>query len=109
MTLEVDTPMTIWTDALAPDPLSLSEADALFAAIDQQVIARGNEQWLASVLRIHADERDWWIDVATAADASVSVVLRVSRRATAAHAVAALHEWRPSHGSRSRINVMCVC
>src|SRR5688572_15025600 len=100
--------MTRRTETLATE-LSLTEADALFAAIDHQVIGHGAERWVASVLRIHADERDWWIDVATAADPSVSVVLRVSRRATAVHAVAALHDWRPGHAARSRINVMCVC
>lgn len=96
--------------AVAPDRLALSDADQLFATLDRRVIGEDVDRWVAAVLRIYGDEQDWWIDVATTTDASVSVVLRLSRRATAAHALAALHEWRPSHGSPVRVvNVMRRC
>jgi len=102
--------MTMSISARATDLPSLGKADELFMALDRRLIGEGVESWVAAVLRIHDDERDWWIDVATAADASVNVILRLSRRATAAHAVVALHEWRPSHGSHLRvINVMRGC
>lgn len=102
--------MAMRTEACAADRTSLGEADELFVALDRRMIGEGVESWVAAVLHIHGDERDWWIDVATAADASVNVILRLSRRATAAHAVVALHEWRPSHGSHPRvINVMRRC
>jgi len=102
--------MTKGTEAFAPAWASLSEADEWFAALDRRVIGEGPEHWVAAVLRIYGDERDWWIDVATAGDASVSVVLRLSRRATAAHAVTALRGWRPSRGAPPRVlNVMRTC
>ena len=102
--------MTMGTEACAPDRTSLGEADELFAALDRRMIGEDVDSWVADVLRIHGDDRDWWIDVATASDASVSVVLRLSRRATATHAVAALREWRPGHGSPPRVvNVMRTC
>jgi hypothetical protein len=66
-----------------------------FEALDQRVIGRGPGQWMTSVLRVHRDDREWWIDVARAGDPSANVVLRVSRQATVFHAVAALRRHRP--------------
>jgi hypothetical protein len=74
---------------------SLTAAGEWFAALDQRVIGRGPERWTASVLRVHGDDRDWWIDVASAANPAANVVLRLSRQATVFHAVAALRRHRP--------------
>jgi hypothetical protein len=74
---------------------AINEAESWFAALDQRVIGRGHARWVASVLRVHGDRRNWWIDVASAANPSANVVLRLSRRATVFHAVAALRRCRP--------------
>jgi hypothetical protein len=74
---------------------SIVEANGWFDALDQRVIGRGQERWVASVLSVHGNDREWWIDVANATNPSASVVLRLSRRATVFHAVAALRRHRP--------------
>jgi hypothetical protein len=94
--------------AFAHDLTGISEADALFAALDQTAIDDGVDRWTASVLRIHGDERHWWVDVAIAPDSSVNVILQLSRRASASHAVAALRTWRPDSTSRPVVlKTMC--
>ena len=81
-----------------------------FEALDQRVIGRGHTRWVASVLRVHGDDRDWWIDVANTADPAATIVLRVSRQATVFHAVAALRRHRPRTESCAPvIDVMRVC
>jgi hypothetical protein len=96
--------------AFAQNQTVFSEADALFAALDQAPMGDGADRWFAAVLRIYADERDWWVDVAASSDSSISVIVRLSRRASAVHAVAALRTWRPGSPSRPAIlNVMCRC
>ena len=81
-----------------------------FEALDQRVIGRGHARWVASVLRVHGDDRDWWIDVANTADPAATIVLRVSRQATVFHAVAALRRHRPRTESCAPvIDVMRVC
>ena len=74
---------------------SITAAREWFEALDHRVIGHGHRRWVASVLRVHGDDRDWWIDVATTVDPAATVVLRVSRRATVFHAVAALRRHRP--------------
>jgi hypothetical protein len=74
---------------------SLNGANEWFEALDQRVIGRGPWRWTASVLRVHGNDREWWIDVASAGNPSANVVLRLSRRATVFHAVAALRRHRP--------------
>jgi hypothetical protein len=79
---------------------SLTAASEWFAALDQRVIGRGPDRWTASVLRVHpvcleGDDREWWIDVGSAANPAANVVLRLSRQATVFHAVAALRRHRP--------------
>ena len=74
---------------------SLNGAGEWFEALDQRVIGRGAGQWVASVLGVHGDDREWWIDVASAANPTANVVLRLSRQATVFHAVAALRRHRP--------------
>jgi hypothetical protein len=77
------------------DQQSITAASEWFEALDQRAFGQGHARWVASVLRVHGDDRDWWIDVATTADAAANVVLRVSRHATVFHAVAALRRHRP--------------
>jgi hypothetical protein len=74
---------------------SLTSANEWFAALDQRVIGRGPNRWTASVLAVHSDTREWWIDVGSAVNPAANVVLRLSRRATVFHAVAALRRYRP--------------
>jgi hypothetical protein len=74
---------------------TFGEATGWFEALDQRVIGRGVESWVTSVLRVHGDDREWWIDIANASEPSASVVLRLSRHATVFHAVAALRRHRP--------------
>ena len=94
---------------------SITGANQWFEALDQREIGRGPGRWIASVLRVHGvslhgDDREWWIDVASAADPAANVVLRLSRRATVFHAVAALRRHRPRAESCAPvIDVMRVC
>ena len=74
---------------------SINGANEWFEALDQRVIGRGPGQWIASVLRVLGNDREWWIDVASAANPSANVVLRLSRRATVFQVVAALRRHRP--------------
>ena len=87
---------------------SVDEAAAWFEALDQKVIGRGEQSWTTSVLSVRRDDRDWWIDVATASDPSANIVLRLSRRATVFHAIAALRRHRPRIESAAVVEVMRV-
>ena len=89
---------------------ALTAAKEWFEALDQRTIGRGADRWIASVLRVHVDEREWWIDVASANNPAANVVLRLSRQATVFHAVAALRRHRPRTESCAPvIDVMRVC
>ena len=89
---------------------TFDDAREWFDALDQRVIGRGPAQWVVSVLGVHADDREWWIDVASAANPTANVVLRLSRQATVFHAVAALRRHRPRTESCAPvIDVMRVC
>ncbi len=74
---------------------SITAAHEWFEALDRRTIGRGAGRWMASVLRVYGDDREWWIDVASAANPAANVVLRLSRQATVFHAVAALRRHRP--------------
>ena len=73
------------------------EADGLFAALDQRVIDDGIARWTAFVLGIYNDGRDRWIQVASGPQTTTKVLLRMSRRATAEHAAAALQRAQEPH------------
>ena len=89
---------------------SITDAREWFEALDQRAIGQGNNRWIASVLRVHGDDRQWWVDVASAANPSANVVLRISRHATVFHAVAALRRHRPRTESCAPvIDVLLVC
>jgi hypothetical protein len=89
---------------------SISAASEWFEALDQRAFGQGHARWVATVLRVHGDDRDWWIDVAATGNPAANVVLRVSRHATVFHAVAALRRHRPRTESCAPvIDVMRPC
>ena len=89
---------------------SINAATEWFEALDRRLIGHGTAAWIASVLGVYRDEKDWWIDVADADDPSANVVLRLSHRATVFHAVAALRRHRPrTEWCAPVIDVMRVC
>jgi len=89
---------------------SITAASQWFDALDRRVIGRGHESWVASVLGVHGDDREWWIDIASAANPTANLVLRLSRRATVFHAVAALRRHRPrTESCVPVIDVMRIC
>jgi hypothetical protein len=93
----------------AHEAAPVDQPDSLFAALDQRVIDEGSERWVSSVLGIHGDECEWWIDLASPADASANVIVHVSRRASLGHILAALRCWRRSDEPRAQlIHVMCM-
>ena len=78
------------TATCLPPGASDLDADGLFAALDQRVIDDGIARWTAFVLGIYSDGRDRWIQVASGPGTTTKILLRMSRRATAEHAAAAL-------------------
>jgi len=89
---------------------SITAASEWFEALDQRVFGQGHARWVASVLRVHGVDRDWWIDVAITANQAANVVVRVSRHATVFHAVAALRRYRPrTEWCAPVIDVMRTC
>ena len=86
------------TATSTPPPVAADlDADGLFAALDQRVIDDGIGHWTAFVLGIYNDGRDRWIQVASGPQTTTKVLLRMSRRATAEHAAAALRRAHESH------------
>src|SRR5262245_1332611 len=67
--------------------------DRWFAELDQRRIVRGPFSWLIQVDGVHVASRDAWVQVALVDQPQSSVVLHLSRHATAANALAALHAW----------------
>lgn len=82
------------------------EADGLFAALDQRVIDDGIARWTAFVLGIYSDGRDRWIQVASGPGTTTKILLRMSRRATAEHAAAALQRAREATCEPPVVDVM---
>jgi hypothetical protein len=64
--------------------------DQLAMTIDRQRIGEGTRAWVAHVLGVHTDGRNYWVQVAPADEPTRSVVLRMSPWASAQHAIAAL-------------------
>jgi hypothetical protein len=78
----------------APRPPKRSPADRLFAALDDRRIeTAGSTGWVARVLGIHIAQGGAWVQIASANDATLSVVLHLSPQATGHHAMAALTAW----------------
>jgi hypothetical protein len=73
--------------------------DWLFSALD----GKPADGAPARILGIYDDGREWWIQVARGDDDINTMVLRVSRFASAIHAVAALRRWVSSTTNSPRI------
>jgi hypothetical protein len=87
-----------------PDTSELAPGEALATALDSRVIdGPGPEPWMIHVLGVHSDDRDVWLQIAPAGDVTASLVLRLSRQATVAHAVASLALGRPAMDRYPRI------
>jgi hypothetical protein len=78
------------TSAAAVRRREWSRIDQLAMAIDRQRIGEGSRAWVAHVLGVHTDGRNYWVQVAPADEPMRSVVLRMSPWASAHHAIAAL-------------------
>jgi hypothetical protein len=81
----------------------------LASALDLQTVGNGANRWTVRVLGVHSDGRTLWIQIATGLEADDSVTLKVSSRATARHALAALAVLPRKRCYRSQIvPVMCT-
>ena len=80
-----------------PVNATTAEADSIFAALDQRLVGRGSDRWLALVTAVTSDGGDWWVQVCST-DQTTKVLLRASRWATTAQLVAALERYETSPG-----------
>ena len=79
--------------------------DKLFSALD----GKPTDGPPARVLGIHDDGREWWIQVARGDDVTNTVVVRLSRFATAIHVTTALRLWdSPATAAPRVIHAMCL-
>jgi hypothetical protein len=63
----------------------------------------------ARILAIYDDGPEWWIQLARGDDEMNTIILRLSRFASAVHASAALTRWSSAEGSSTRvICAMCL-
>jgi uncharacterized protein YejL (UPF0352 family) len=93
----------------APADFSLSGLGPLAAALEGRQVKGRFRHWVARVHGVHLDDRSCWIQIAREDDASASVVLRCSHRATADQAAAVLGHWQPTTSlSLLVLNVMAV-
>ena len=92
----------VQTTATATDPL--------FADLDGRMVATGSEPWSVRVLGIHARGGEFWVQCSPPQGALSGPVLRLSGRATAQHAVAALEAWvaLPPSSRPDMVDVMRV-
>jgi len=68
-------------------------ADRLFLELDNRQIEDASGDWVAQVLGIHIAQRDVWVQIAPADAPRRSLLLHLSSRATATHAIVALSAW----------------
>lgn len=94
-------------------PLAVAEphhSERIVEALDLQGVGEGPDRWLVHVLGVHTDGRDVWVQIARHVDGTDSLVLRLSRRASPRHALAALAVLPPAGiGVFEVVPVMCVC
>jgi hypothetical protein len=85
-----------------------SHAQLLAAALDLQRVGEGADRWVVYVLGIHTDGRHLWAQIAPDPDGAHGIVLRLSKSATARHALAKLATLsRQSFGYPAIVPVMC--
>jgi hypothetical protein len=83
--------------------------EGLASALDLQVVGSGADRWTVHVLGVHSDGFTLWIQIATGPEADDSVTLKLSARATARHALAALAVVPRGRSHRTQIvPVMCT-
>jgi hypothetical protein len=70
-----------------------SRTDSLFAQLDGRYISTGLAMWSLRVLGIHTRGGEFWVQCAAPDGAAPGPLLRLSARATAQHALAALEAW----------------
>ena len=75
------------------DTQVLSIADRLFAELDHRQIGNGTVRWLTEVAAIHLVRHEAWVQVAPVGQSSRSVILHMSPRVTAKHALEKLAEF----------------
>ena len=86
-----------------------NRAKRLATALDLQTVGDDANQWTVYVLGVHSDGRTVWLQIAPSLDGRDSMILRLSLRATAQHALAALSALGRVQGHRRPIvPVMCT-
>jgi hypothetical protein len=78
------------------------------AGVEGSLVKGVGGSWIAHVLGVHADDRYWWIQIASADNASASVVVRCSHHARAEHVIAALRGWHPRVSITLQIRTVMV-
>jgi hypothetical protein len=71
-------------------------ADPMAAALEGRSFRGFTQDWIARVHSVYRDERACWIQLFRDGDASASVLLRCSPRATPDHVAAVLAGWVPT-------------
>ena len=86
--------MSVVVDAPAAQGSALSEVDQLFATLDGARISNGQREWSPRIQGIYADGPYVWVQLSRDGDDAESVVLRLTRPATADDIVRALQTVR---------------
>jgi hypothetical protein len=87
-----------------------SVADRLFAELDNRTVSSAPYAWIAQVFGVHMIGTEAWVQVGAANEPLCSVMLHLSPRATADHALAALQAWSgaPVAERNSVVHVMHI-
>jgi hypothetical protein len=85
-------------------------ADRLFAELDNRAINGARYAWIAQVHGVHMVGAEAWVQVGSANEPLCNVLLHLSPRATADHALAALQAWTgtPVAERDSTVHVMHI-
>lgn len=86
--------MSVVVDAPSAQRSALSEVDQLFATLDGIRISHGQGDWSPRIHGIYADGPYVWVQLSRDSDDAESVVLRLTRPATADGIVRALETVR---------------
>jgi hypothetical protein len=97
---------------VASTPVPLHEpnrAESLAAALELQRVGDDANPWVVHVLGVHDDGHHLWVQIASNADGTDSIVLRLSIAATARHVLATLASLsRSSLACSAVVPVMCT-
>jgi len=86
--------MSVVVDAPSAQRGALSEVDQLFATLDGVLISNGQGEWSPRIQGIYADGPYVWVQLSRDGDDAESVVLRLTRPATADDILRALETVR---------------